>query len=77
MVIRNMFIVIAIFALLVESSADTCGLPKANLGLIVHGQSFPRGSFPWIVALISKETDPPSYFCGGTVISRAFVISGK
>lgn len=82
--IRNIFIAITVFVLVAESAAlnkrtqksvDTCGVSEGELGLIVRGQSFPRGTFPWIVALMHTGTRPPKYFCGGTLISKNFVIS--
>lgn len=85
--IRNIFIAIAICAIVMQSTAlivtrtkrssETCGVSKSRMGLIVHGQPFPRGAFPWIVALMFTETRPPTFFCAGTLISKTFVISGK
>lgn len=84
--IRSVFIVIVCTALVAESSylainrsskkAESCGVPTSSMGLIVRGQSFPRGSFPWIVALLHTDFSPPRFFCGGTLISKSFVISG-
>lgn len=81
------FILIAAFAVIVESSHSTknrtrreiesCGVPKVATGLIVRGQNFPRGSFPWMVALIYTGSSPPKIFCAGTLISKTFVISGE
>lgn len=58
-------------------SADNCGVAKINRGLIVGGRTFSRGKFPWIVALMNIRIRPAQYFCGGTLISSDFVISGK
>lgn len=86
MMIRNIFITITMCALVTEStqnshrlqrSADTCGVTKSQIGLIVHGQSFTRGSYPWIVALMRTESTPPQFFCAATLISKSFVISGN
>lgn len=84
--IRNIFTAIAFFAI-VENSytmidryrriSDTCGVPKIEMGLIIRGQDFQRGSFPWIVALTHLDYEPPKFFCAGTLISKTFVISGK
>lgn len=81
------FIVIAICALYADTSAlsisrsrrkaEICGVPKIKTGLIVRGQNFPRGSFPWIVALMDKRWEIPIFFCAGTLISKTFVISGN
>lgn len=54
-----------------------CGTPKRMSGLIVKGQNFTRGSFPWIVALMSTETEAVSFFCSGTIISPTYVVSGE
>lgn len=85
--IRNILVAFAITAVFVESTdliikrstrnVDTCGIPKAKLGLIVSGQDFTRGAFPWIVALTHTGFRPPKFFCAGTLISKTFVISGK
>lgn len=56
---------------------DTCGVPKIEMGMIVQGQDFIRGSLPWIVALMHLGFSPPAFFCGGTLISKNFVISGN
>lgn len=59
-------------------SANECGKSKTSAGLVVGGQSLKRGDFPWIVALLFwEDIDKHSYFCGGTLISPTFVISGK
>lgn len=61
----------------VRRSADTCGVPNNDSGLIIRGKTFPRGTYPWIVALMHTGFSPPKYFCGGTLISATFVISGS
>lgn len=85
--LRNIYIAFVISAAVVESSAlsanrsrrsgDTCGVSKSESGLIVRGKNFPRGTFPWIVALLHTRTKPPQFFCGGTLISKIFVVSGE
>lgn len=84
--IRNILITIAAYIIVAESSVifnqskkntDACGVPKSSMGLIVRGGSFPRGSFPWIVALMYNKSTPPQFFCSGTLISPAFVVTGK
>lgn len=57
-------------------SSGSCGVAIRPSGFIVHGQDFPRGDFPWIVALMHKSR-PPSFFCSGTLISSSFVISDE
>lgn len=68
------------FSLAVHRSrrgADTCGVLNNDSGLIVRGKTFPRGTYPWIVALMHTGYSPPKYFCGGTLISATFVVSGS
>lgn len=54
-----------------------CGVSKRTTGLIFGGQSFKRGSFPWLVALKYTAYIRPTFICGATLISSTFVISGK
>lgn len=84
MEIRNtIFIAIFISCMVVESTElkinqhETCGVPKREVGLIVNGQNFTRGTLPWIVAFIHIGWKPPKFFCGGSLISTSYVISGK
>lgn len=85
---KNIFVLICVFAIFavahgkaesirLKRSSQTCGVSKLNFGLIVKEQSFSRGSFPWIVALMYTATEPASFFCGGTLISTTFVVSGE
>lgn len=88
-VIRSIFVPISIFAFVtfvetVENrprrllqSSQSCGVAKISSGLIVHGQNFSRGRFPWIAALTYTKVHPPMFFCAGTIISSKFVLSGK
>lgn len=60
-----------------QTRQNACGMSLKETGLIVQGKDFTCGTFPWIVALMYIEKKPPEYFCGGTLISENFVISGK
>lgn len=83
---KNIFNLLIVCVILIKSSVlandrsqgrnDSCGVSRSKSGLIVYGVDFPRGSFPWIVALMHQGWSPPKYFCGGTLISKNFVISG-
>lgn len=61
----------------VQSSDGACGVSKVPSGFIVRGNSFSRGEFPWIVALMQTRIQPVSFFCGGTLISSTFVVTGR
>lgn len=65
------------FAFVDSNQNVTCGISKGPSGFIVRGQKILRGDFPWAVALLYAGNVPPSFFCGGTLISDTFVVSGK
>lgn len=85
--IRNIFNTIVVCLILEEVSLskingpirhiENCGVSGSKSGLIVHGEDFPRGTYPWIVALMHTGFESPKYFCAGSLISKNFVISGK
>ena len=54
-----------------------CGKPAKAKGLIVNGEEFKRGEFPWMVALLNKRKNPAQFFGAGTLISTRHVITGK
>ena len=56
-----------------------CGVPsQLSQGLIYNGESFQRGSWPWMVALMYKmRAKPLKFFCGGTLVSDKKVVTGK
>lgn len=54
-----------------------CGNSVEYRGLIVYGESFPRGTFPWMVALLTNKKDPLAFFCGGTLVSLKHVVTGE
>lgn len=46
--------------------------------MMVLGEKFDRGDFPWMVALYRiAHRSQAKYFCGGTVISNRHVLTGK
>lgn len=82
----NIFALISIFTVVASSetvpvrlqrSTGNCGVPKIRTGLVILGQNITRGDFPWIVALMYTLFKPPTYFCGGTLITSNFVVTGK
>lgn len=80
--IRILFLLVTVnsekaFAVRMKRNTETCGVAKVSSGFIVRGENFARGNFPWIVALTYIKEQPPIFFCGGTIISSNFVISGE
>ena len=54
-----------------------CGIPLGSTSLIIRGINFQRGAWPWMVAILVKTTSPPSFICGGVLVSRTKVITGE
>lgn len=69
--------VFAIAAVFHTNAKFSCGVRKLGSGLIYGGRDFTRGEYPWIVALMNTENTVPTFFCGGTLISLNFVLSGN
>ena len=60
------------------STSETCGRKKiAHTALIVHGQSTKAGHWPWHVALFRIDRISLQYMCGGTLLSKTLVLTGK
>lgn len=76
---KKLFLLVWVIKLaIVESNQNvTCGISKGPSGFVVRGQKFSRGDFPWTVALLFVGNDPPKFFCGGTLISATFVVTGR
>lgn len=63
-----------------RSQRDTegqCGVPSQSTSLVVGGDDFPRGSWPWMVAIMQRNVTPPTLLCGGVLISESKVLTGE
>jgi secreted trypsin-like serine protease len=61
-----------------KRQTSSCGVPTSkSSGLIYNGETFEKGLWPWIVALVNREATPAKFFCAGTLISRTQVITGE
>jgi len=66
-----------IFVIILE-----CGerVPKGQL-FVVQGKEAEVGQFPWHAGVYflkdPKQTDPPKFWCGGSLLNRYLVLSGK
>lgn len=56
---------------------EVCGVTSQSTSLIINGNDFQRGTWPWMVALMQKTTSPPKLFCGGVLVSRTKVLTGE
>lgn len=61
----------------VKRGNDECGVPSQGTSLIIRGNDFQRGAWPWMVALMVKSSSPPKLFCGGVLVSATKVLTGK
>lgn len=58
--------------------ASKCAITMVRLGFVVNGHQFVRGKYPWMVALmLLKDSKPPIYFCGGSLVSSMHVLTGN
>ncbi|XP_070489969.1 uncharacterized protein [Chironomus tepperi] len=69
---NNDFIFPLFRSLNLTTSSNSCGKAITGVGNIVGGMHIPRGSFPWIAALVFSTGN---YFCGGTLISNRKVLT--
>ncbi|KAG8226431.1 hypothetical protein J437_LFUL015099 [Ladona fulva] len=57
---------------------DSCGRPLSSTHLIAFGETVSkRGDWPWVVALFHNKVEEAGirFACGGTLISRLFVLT--
>ncbi|XP_052738764.1 serine protease gd-like isoform X1 [Bicyclus anynana] len=65
----------------VGSSSAECGINMRNdptaplVPLIVKGENFERGEWPWLVAIFKRRFSSLSYICAGTLVSDKHVIT--
>lgn len=52
-----------------------CGVPKATQARVVNGTVSYPGQWPWMAAIYLHGFLGSEFHCGGTVISRDYVIT--
>lgn len=52
-----------------------CGAKFEGIGTIFGGEKAEQNSWPWLVAFLYVPKN--SFFCGGSLISKRHVLSGK
>lgn len=60
-----------------RENAPGCGIPSKATSLVIRGSDFQRGTWPWMVPLLSKVKSPPRLFCGGVLVSQTKVLTGE
>ncbi|EDS36293.1 mast cell protease 8 [Culex quinquefasciatus] len=68
---------LAFFIVLISlTDAFECGVRKKNVNkVIVRGQQTSPGDWPWHVAIYHQGYSSYSYACGGTLLSKIFVLT--
>ncbi|KAF5280731.1 hypothetical protein FQA39_LY18014 [Lamprigera yunnana] len=54
---------------------NVCGTTSNTNSLLFGGNSFSRGSHPWLAALFTRTSDGITFSCGSTLISRRHVVT--
>lgn len=73
---RFYYFIFVLFAL-AKAQQNECGSSIQSSGFIVGGGDLEHGEFPWMVALLKKGDNPPSFFCSGTLVSSQNVVTGE
>lgn len=56
----------------------SCGTPNIKeVALILRGQDFTRGAWPWMVAIFKRNGGSDDFICSGTLVSTEKVVTGK
>lgn len=86
MLIKCFSIFLSIFACVLSSSinqtrskrdSEVCGFPSQVTSLIIGGDNFQRGTWPWMVAMMERTVSPPKFFCGGVLVTKTKVLTGN
>lgn len=59
------------------TNIERCGNPSQSTSLVINGNDFQRGTWPWMVALMLKTASAPKLFCGGVLVSSNKVLTGE
>lgn len=66
------------FALIIaitSLNAQKCGVPSKSVSLIVKGNEYTRGTWPWTVALMLRRNNQQKFFCAGVLIAKTKVLT--
>ena len=64
------FVVLLQFLSVICGISSQCGVPSQSIGLIIKGNNFDRGKWPWMTAVMLKVDNKNKFICGGVLISR-------
>lgn len=54
-----------------------CGKGSRITPTMIGGETFERGTYPWLVALIYTGNNMSNFFCGGVLVNETTVLTGK
>lgn len=62
-----------------KRQGSSCGVNyKKGVGLIFGGEKFERGTWPWMVAMLNRQSKMDNkFFCSGTLVSSSKVVTGE
>lgn len=52
-----------------------CGQKTVGVGNVYGGKLVEANSWPWLVAFMKEPEN--TFFCGGSYVSKRFIVSGK
>lgn len=72
---KSFFVIFFAFRVQSYIHNDGCGRKSGGVGLVFGGDQVRKGDWPWLVAFVYWPGE--QFFCGGNLISRKHVLSGK
>jgi secreted trypsin-like serine protease len=67
--------VLFLAAFLATANAQFCGRARVTGSLSIGSEYAFRGQWPWLVPLLKIDGD--KFFCGSTIVSENFLLTGK
>lgn len=72
---KFLLILVLQFSTVICNISTQCGVPSRSVGLIIKGNDFTRGKWPWMTALMLKENGTKKFICGGVLVSATKVVT--
>lgn len=66
--------IIVLISILESGSSSQCGIPAKSVSLIVKGDNFTHGKWPWMVALLQRSNGN-KFFCGAVLVSMTKTVT--
>jgi secreted trypsin-like serine protease len=72
---RVVTLLVFLITFLATANGQDCGRVRVTEGLVIGSEYAVRGQWPWLVPLLKNDSD--KFFCGSTIISENFLLTGK